>query len=365
MEEHRKRFFVMIRLFLIILLALWLLVFIVHKAMTASELKKMKADGFYNPINTGDYDINVYVYGNENGKHTIVGMSGQGVNTYSLGIKAVTDQFSYDNRIAIVDRAGYGLSDSTNIPQTLDQVVNDYRTALKKAGCNGPYILLPHSMGGLYATYWQSLYPEEIEAMLILEGVCVGTDGMPGYETYPSSIHEMFLTTLCNTGLQRIFHNAMKGEMSWRNLTLLHQKYANAMEMHSTYTYAQHSESQLFNENCREAWKTLKKTNIPKIYITCQPANEKEVREYLEYRNETYTSLGKDPPYDLNDTVMITKKTDGFMNAVMEQNVAVSAYADAVGNCAIVHVPGIHNIYKQKPAEIADILAQLIDLIEK
>ena len=32
------------------------------------------------------------------------------------------------------------------------------------------YILLPHSLGGAYATYWVSKYPEEIEGIVFLDG---------------------------------------------------------------------------------------------------------------------------------------------------------------------------------------------------
>ena len=37
--------------------------------------------------------------------------------------------------------------------------VEDYRKALKNSGVEGPYILMPHSIGGVYATYWCSQYP--------------------------------------------------------------------------------------------------------------------------------------------------------------------------------------------------------------
>ena len=143
----------MLRLFLIIILSIWLVIFIAHKILTHFELKYLEKEGIYNPVSVGEYDLNVYLCGNENGKHTLVGMSGQGVNTYSMGLKATVDRFASDNRIAIVDRAGYGLSDSTTVPQTVEQVVEDYRTALKKAGCKALYILIPHSIGGRYAEH--------------------------------------------------------------------------------------------------------------------------------------------------------------------------------------------------------------------
>ena len=364
-KEKIKRVLFMLRLFLIVILSLWLLVFVVHKLLTASEKKKLAAEGFYNPVSVGDYDLNVYLYGNENGKHTIVGLSGMGVNTYSVNLKAVTDRFAANNRIAVVDRAGYGMSDSTNVPQTVEQVVEDYRTALKNAGCEAPYILLPHSLGNMFATYWQSVYPDEVEGMLILEGTLPDGDITPFDDMFNPSSHELLLTAVCNTGLQRVFHDAIKGEMSWRNLTMQQQKFAQAMEMHSTYTFAQHSESELFNENQRTVWNTIQKTDIPKIYVTCQPDSTDEVIEYLEYRNETYRWAGKEPPYDLSDTNMIDRLTDNFVESNVSRNLSISNYMYAIGSCTVKHVAGIHNIYKQKPNEIAALLAELIETIDQ
>ena len=365
MENKRKRVFVMIRLFLIIILSLWLIVFIVHKLLTVSEMKKMKAEGIYNPVNVGGYDINVYVYGNENGKHTIVGMSGQGVNTFSMGIKPVTDRFSSEQQIAVVDRAGYGMSDSTTTPQTVDRIVEDYRTALKRAGCDAPYLLLAHSIGGLYATYWQSVYPDEIEGIIMLEGSMAGIDGYDDEQSEITSMHELFLTGLCNTGLQRVFHDSMKGTISWRNLTINQAKYAKAMEMHSTYTYAQHSESKLFSENSKDTLQVLEKTDIPKIYVTSQPNSTEEIIEYMEYRNASCKSAGKEPLYDVNDTALVEKMTENFSDACLYQNQAVSKFASVIGNCRIEHIGGIHNIYKQKPAQVASLLAEFIKELDK
>lgn len=321
----------------------------------------MKKEGIYNPVDAGEYDLNVYLYGNEDGKHTIVGMSGQGVNTYSMGLKATVDRFATENRIAIVDRAGYGLSDSTTVPQTVEQVVQDYRTVLRRAGCEAPYILVPHSIGALYATYWENVYPDEIEGILYLDG------GGIGEETYDHSntSHELFLSALCATGLQRIFHDSMKGEISWRNLTMKQEKYAKAMEMHSTYNLAQHSENALAAENYHTVAKLVKPTDMPKIYVYAQPTNREDVIEYLEYRNETYRRAGREPLYNMSDTAMIDAKVREFEDASSDQLKEATYYCNRLGNCTVRTVGGIHNIYKQKPDELAALLAELIEETEK
>ena len=48
-------------------------------------------------------------------------------------------------------------------------MVDEDREALKKAGKNGPYILMPHSMSALEAIYWSCTYPDEVKAILGLD----------------------------------------------------------------------------------------------------------------------------------------------------------------------------------------------------
>ena len=138
--------------------------------------------GYSDPVSVGDYSLNVHDFGNPDGRHTFVGLSGRGVYDFSMRTHRFMGGLAEENRIVTVDRAGYGLSDDTKEPQTLERVVENCRTALKNAGIEAPYILLPHSFGGAYATYWVSQYPDEIEGVVfldstVLDGKCDLTEG--------------------------------------------------------------------------------------------------------------------------------------------------------------------------------------------
>ena len=75
----------------------------------------------------------------------------------------MTKSIEEDNQLIFIDRAGYGFSEDTKTDRTVEQIVEDYRTVLKNMGEEGPYILLAHSISGLYVSYWQNKYPDEIE----------------------------------------------------------------------------------------------------------------------------------------------------------------------------------------------------------
>lgn len=82
----------------------------------------------------------------------------------------MTAALETDNRVVFIDRAGYGFSDDTDHEMTTESIVEDYRKALQNAGIKAPYILMPHSIGGAYANYWSSKYPDEIEAVVFVDG---------------------------------------------------------------------------------------------------------------------------------------------------------------------------------------------------
>ena len=151
------------RIFLIMLVVLLLFVlgtFIFHRVKTNQALELLKEKGYYNPVSVGEYSLNVAKFGNENGAHTIVGLAGLGMGDYAVAARQMTDCLEENNQVVFVDRAGYGFSGDTDNDMTLEYIVEDYRKALKNAGVEAPYILMPHSIGGAYANYWVSEYPE-------------------------------------------------------------------------------------------------------------------------------------------------------------------------------------------------------------
>ncbi len=152
------------RIFLIIIVVIVLLLLIssiTYHIKLNNAVNTLKENGYYNPVSVGDYSLNVYSCGNEDGKHTIVALAGLFDGEMNIGWRKMTTELEKENLLVFVDRAGYGLSDDTTQEMTVEYVVEDYRKALQNAGIEAPYILMPHSISGLYATYWESKYPEE------------------------------------------------------------------------------------------------------------------------------------------------------------------------------------------------------------
>ena len=114
-SKRVKKVLVIITCIFILFLAI---TFLINRILLSKEKQMLIEAGYYNPVSIGDYSLNVYDFGNKKGNHTFVGLSGLGVFDFSVRMERLMGDFTEENRIVIVDRAGYGLSDDTKEPRT-------------------------------------------------------------------------------------------------------------------------------------------------------------------------------------------------------------------------------------------------------
>ena len=122
---------------------------------------------YSNLVDVRGTKLNVYTEGS--GDVTIVFMAGNGVTCPVLEYKPIYRRMSKKHRIAVIEKAGYGFSDHTSEPRTIETLVADDREALRKAGIEPPYVLAPHSYSGFEAVYWANTYPDEVKAVLSMD----------------------------------------------------------------------------------------------------------------------------------------------------------------------------------------------------
>jgi pimeloyl-ACP methyl ester carboxylesterase len=137
----------------------------------------------------------------EPGRHLNLVCLGQGAPTVileagmgddSLAWRKVQASLATITRTCAYDRAGYGLSDAARRASDADNTVADLALLLDKAPIQGPVVLVGHSLGGLYATYFTNLYPDRVAGLVLLDpsqpgdGRAYGSlwdRGRKGYET--------------------------------------------------------------------------------------------------------------------------------------------------------------------------------------
>lgn len=109
------------------------------------------------------------IYTEGEGKHAIVFMSGYVTPEPILDFKPLWSRLSSDYRIVVIEKFGYGFSDSVETERSFETILRQDREALSKLGIEGPFILCPHSMSGVEAMLWEIEYPDEVEAIVGLD----------------------------------------------------------------------------------------------------------------------------------------------------------------------------------------------------
>jgi pimeloyl-ACP methyl ester carboxylesterase len=83
--------------------------------------------------------------------------------------KKVLPEISNDTTTFAYNRPGYGNSDPVATPRDGLHIVNELRALLRDIGMKPPYILVGHSMGGLYMQLFARRYPEEVGALILVD----------------------------------------------------------------------------------------------------------------------------------------------------------------------------------------------------
>lgn len=92
----------------------------------------------------------MHLYSEGEGDIPLIFMSGGGTSSPVLNFKSLYSELSDQYLIVVVEKAGYGFSEVTD----LGTILSETRSALSKAGIEGPFVLMPHSMSGIEALYW-------------------------------------------------------------------------------------------------------------------------------------------------------------------------------------------------------------------
>lgn len=234
---------------------------------------------------------------------------------------------------------------------------------------DGPYVLLPHSIGGVYATYWECTYPEEIEGVVFLDTSEITENA--SFEDMDITWLDYILAGLSKTGMQRLVYNSLVyntlylGSPAWvEEPELSYTKYLN---IHSGGSFASVSETKLANENLKTVFNMLKKTEIPKLMINASSAfqTKEDFVDYIEYANALLVAQRKEEYFDLSDDAKTEEVAQRYIdNGTKWREENTMPYIESLGNCQYVGIPGDHLIYQQKPEEVAKAVKEFLKTLK-
>ncbi|HGA0793268.1 TPA: alpha/beta fold hydrolase [Streptococcus agalactiae] len=152
-----------------------------EKAMIAKgaiDLTKYKAkpiEDYGQKIDVGDgKKMNIYTMGQ--GKIPLVVFPGQSEISPRYAYKNLLDRLGKKYKIYTVEPLGYGLSDMTDKPRTIENITKEIHTALEKVGVKNFY-LMAHSLGGIYGLNYAKTYSNDVKGFI---GMDTSTPNMEG-----------------------------------------------------------------------------------------------------------------------------------------------------------------------------------------
>jgi pimeloyl-ACP methyl ester carboxylesterase len=133
----------------------------------------------------------------------------------------VQPEVAMRTRVCVYDRAGRGWSEADPEPISLERTARNLHTLLVNARVDGPYVLVGHSIGGIYVRQFAVQYPEDVAGIVLVDAA-----HPEQYDRYPQMVKdsEFFLQIArlypytARLGIHRLYF-AAGGEFDFGDLT--------------------------------------------------------------------------------------------------------------------------------------------------
>lgn len=92
-----------------------------------------------------------------------------GASAVGLDYLNIHDRIAEFTTSVLYDRGGTGWSDPVDLPRPAAEVATELGKLLRAACVPGPYVLIAHSLGGLYARRFAQLFPDDVAGFVYLD----------------------------------------------------------------------------------------------------------------------------------------------------------------------------------------------------
>jgi pimeloyl-ACP methyl ester carboxylesterase len=117
-------------------------------------------------VDVGDHRLHMNCLGQ--GSPTVVLDAGWGHTSVEWS-GWVQPEVAKHTRVCAYDRAGMGWSEPEPGPPNFTQTADELHALLQEADEEGPYVLVGHSLAGLYSRIYADRYPEEVAGMVLVD----------------------------------------------------------------------------------------------------------------------------------------------------------------------------------------------------
>ena len=154
-------------------------------------------------VDVGGYKMHINCTGE--GSPTVILESGWA--DYSPTWTYVQPEVAKTTRVCSYDRAGYGWSEPSPNPRTASWRAKELHALLVNAKIQGPYVLVGHSLGGMFMRVYAYTYPDEVVGMVLVDSTHEEQyERLPGAKSFASDQVRQFrmLGMLSSTGFMAL-----------------------------------------------------------------------------------------------------------------------------------------------------------------
>jgi pimeloyl-ACP methyl ester carboxylesterase len=247
---------------------------IVHAILTPKEKEKMRSrlGDKLKFVEINGEKIAAYITGS--GKKTIVMLSGLGTGSPIGDFMPLADRLSADFRVVTLEFYGYGFSDQTAAPRTNAAFISEIRGALKKLDIAPPYILMPHSISGVYSMYYAIHHPDEVEAIIGIDESKPDQANSGPISKKKAGLIPSFVSFLNSTGIFRaivfLFPGLMKEYDNSRYYSEEQKQLVKSATVWNLYNGDIVNEANSIYPNCQELFGVKYPSGLPTLSFLAQ-----------------------------------------------------------------------------------------------
>jgi pimeloyl-ACP methyl ester carboxylesterase len=142
--------------------------------LLAGQVAKARLQAQHPPtgrlVDIGGYRLHLACRGS--GSPTVILEAGGGA--FGLDWALVQPEIARQARVCVYDRAGLGWSDPSPRPRTAAVMAEELHILLERAGIEGPYVLVGHSLGGLIVRQYALAHPQDVVGMVLVDSASEG-----------------------------------------------------------------------------------------------------------------------------------------------------------------------------------------------
>lgn len=117
----------------------------------------------------------------------------------------VVDGIAPDMTVFAYNRAGNGKSEGSPNPRDGQHIIEELRATLQHQGLKPPYVLVGHSLGGLYMQLYARAYPQEVKGVVLVDSIFPGViKKKEDFPLYTKMARQVFFSNTVNREIDGI-----------------------------------------------------------------------------------------------------------------------------------------------------------------